>query len=114
MGKDVPKFDTFEQFWPYYLQEHRDPTNRALHYIGTSGVITLFVIMVVTRNPWMFLSLPVFGYGFAWIGHFIIEKNRPATFTYPRWSLMGDFKMYGLWVTGRLGPHLQRAVGGGS
>jgi hypothetical protein len=111
MGAEVPKFDTFEAFWPYYLQEHRDPLNRRLHFIGTTLVIVSVVLAVVTLNPCMLGFAPLTGYGFAWIGHFFVEKNRPATFTYPLWSLRGDFKMYGMTWTGALPAELAKAVG---
>lgn len=87
-------FKSFAEFYPYYLSEHRNPTNRRLHFVGTTGVISLAVIALVTMQPWLLLGMPVCGYGFAWVGHFLVERNRPATFTYPRWSLMGDFRMY--------------------
>jgi hypothetical protein len=112
MGKDVPKFDTLEAFWPYYLQEHRDPRNRALHFVGTTIVIVTLLTGIATMNPWWFLAMPLAGYGFAWVGHFVVEKNRPATFTYPWWSLVCDFRMYFYTLSGKLGPELQRAVGG--
>lgn len=105
-----PKFESFEAFGPYYLSEHRDPTNRLLHFVGTSVVITLGVAVVLFMRPVLILAMPVAGYGCAWAGHFLIEKNRPATFTYPVWSLRGDFKMWGLMLTDRLGPHLARAL----
>ncbi|MFN3202589.1 MAG: Mpo1-like protein [Bradymonadia bacterium] len=105
----MSRLQSFEEFWPYYLNEHRDPVNRALHFMGTSGAIAAVVTAAVTLNPMFLIAAPFLGYGPAWVGHFIIEKNRPATFTYPLWSLMGDFKMFGLTLTGRLGPHLERA-----
>ena len=98
-------FANFSEFWPFYLSQHADPLNRRLHFVGTSLVNTLLVIAIATQNPWLLLALPVGGYGFAWFGHFIIEKNRPATFKHPIWSLMGDYKMYGYMLTGKLwGP----------
>lgn len=100
---------SFADFWPYYLGEHRRPATRALHYIGTSLVVALALYALVTGRWLLLLAIPLAGYLFAWIGHFGIEKNRPATFTYPLWSLAADFKMWWLWLTGRLGPHLERA-----
>jgi hypothetical protein len=86
-------FTSFDDFYPYYLSEHADPRNRLLHFVGTSLVIALAAAspLVDLRLLWL---LPVAGYGFAWVGHFIVEKNRPATFRHPLWSLMGDFRMY--------------------
>lgn len=103
------RYTTFEEFWPFYLGEHRDPLNRRLHFIGTTGALSCLVLSVATLNPAILALAPVFGYGFAWVGHFIVEKNRPATFTYPAWSLRGDFRMYFLMLSGKLGPHLERA-----
>ena len=87
-------FRSFAEFYPYYLSEHSNSTNRALHFAGTTGVIALAVTATLTMQPLLLLGMPVCGYGFAWVGHFMVEHNRPATFTYPRWSLMGDFRMY--------------------
>jgi hypothetical protein len=98
----VPTFRDFEEFWPYYLGEHANLTNRVLHFVGTSCVILLTVAAVVSMQPRVFFALPVFGYGFAWVGHFLVEKNRPATFKHPLWSLRGDFRMYGRMLRGQL------------
>lgn len=103
------KYGSFEEFWPFYLQEHSKPSTRALHYIGTTLVVAIAVMAIVKAAwPWL-AALPVAGYFFAWIAHFAVEKNRPATFTYPLWSLIADFKMWLFWLTGRLGPELERA-----
>ena len=103
------RISSFTEFWPYYLREHSKPPTRALHYLGTTLGVAIALYGAATGNWWLLLGLPVVGYFFAWIGHFGVEKNRPATFTYPLWSLMGDFKMWGLWLTGRIGPELERA-----
>ncbi len=101
------KKQSFAEFWPYYLSEHSRPECRAMHYIGTSCSLAAAVAGVVL-SPWCLAAAPFAGYGFAWIGHFVFEKNRPATFDYPLWSFLADFKMYGLFMTGRLGPELAR------
>ena len=99
----------FAEFWPYYLREHSRPATRALHYFGTSLVLALAAYALLTGKLLLLIAIPLAGYFFAWVGHFGIEKNRPATFTYPLWSLGADFKMWWMWLTGRLGPELQRA-----
>jgi hypothetical protein len=103
------RYQSFAAFWPYYLTEHARPATRALHYVGTSLVVLLALAALVTGRWTLLLALPFAGYGFAWAAHFMVEKNRPATFTYPLWSLAADFKMWGLWLTGRLGTELDRA-----
>ncbi|MBH5321882.1 DUF962 domain-containing protein [Aurantiacibacter sediminis] len=103
------RFTSFDEFWPYYLQEHAKPRTRALHYLGTTLVFAVAIYAIVSGQLWWLLSMPVAGYFFAWLAHFTVEKNRPATFTYPGWSLAADFKMYFLWLTGRLEPELERA-----
>ena len=103
------QYTSFADFWQFYLREHSRPGTRALHYIGTSLVVALAIVASVTANWWLLAAMPVAGYLFAWIAHFAHEKNRPATFTYPLWSLGADFRMWWLWLTGRLGPELERA-----
>ena len=96
------RFTSFREFYPFYLQEHSNKTCRRLHFIGTSLVLALLVAVLITGN-WVWLwAFPVIGYGFAWVGHYVYEKNRPATFKYPCYSFMGDFVMYkDIWL-GRL------------
>ncbi len=87
------KFSSFKEFYPFYLSEHRHPICRILHFIGTGGVIVLISLSIFeTNNLWVYA--PFFGYSFAWIGHFAFEKNQPATFKYPVYSLLGDFLMF--------------------
>ena len=102
-------YQSFDAFFPHYLREHADPRTRAFHYVGTALVIGIWVWALVTLNLWLLLLTPVAGYFFAWVSHAFVERNRPATFTYPWWSLLSDFKMFGLAVTGRLEPHLRAA-----
>lgn len=96
------KFSSFEEFWPYYLNEHSNPVTRLLHCIGSLAAIGFLILVVLIGKWWLFPLALVPGYGMAWIGHFFIEKNRPATFTYPLWSFMGDWKMLALMLIGRL------------
>ena len=108
------EYRSFAEFWPYYLREHSKPRTRALHYAGTSLVVALVIYAAIAGRWLWLLAIPVAGYGFAWFAHFTVEKNRPATFTYPLWSLAADFKMWWLWLTGALQPELDKALGPGS
>jgi hypothetical protein len=104
------KYESFEAFWPYYLTEHALPSTRWIHWLGTNGLVLIVLYFTLTLRPWWILLYgPLCGYGFAWFSHFFVEKNRPATFTYPLWSLLADFKMWALMWTGRLQPELARA-----
>jgi hypothetical protein len=94
------RYASFKAFYPFYIDEHSNQTCRRIHVVGTGLVIVTFLLGLVA-SPWWFLAMPVVGYGFAWVGHFAFEKNRPATFTYPLWSLMGDFRLFLETVTGR-------------
>lgn len=96
------KYSSVSEFYPYYLQEHKNKTNRRLHFVGTLLLLLVAAFMVITQNWILVFALPVLGYGFAWFGHFVIEKNRPATFTYPIYSLICDFKMFVDILRGRL------------
>jgi hypothetical protein len=100
---------SYADFWPYYLREHSRPQTRAIHYVGTGVAIASLIALAITGNGWFGLAAVVGGYAFAWVGHFFIEKNRPATFTYPLWSLISDFRMAWSWATGQLGRELARA-----
>lgn len=103
------RFRSFRDFWPHYLREHARPATRAFHYAGTSLVVLLAIGAVLTGSWWLLVAMPVAGYAFAWASHAAIERNRPATFTHPAWSLAADFRMWWLWLTGRLGPELHAA-----
>lgn len=99
----------YADFWPYYLREHAKPETRRLHYIGTALTFVFLAVALVQGGWWWWLLVPLAGYGFAWGAHFGVEKNRPATFTYPLWSLFSDYRMFFLWLGGRLEPHLKQA-----
>lgn len=98
----------YRDFWPYYLREHAKPATRRLHYIGTA--LTFVALAAgLSLDRWWLVAIPLAGYGFAWGAHFGVERNRPATFTYPLWSLFSDYRMFFLWLSGRLGAHLKQA-----
>lgn len=96
------RIQTFREFYPYYLSEHRNGACRACHFFGSSLVLTLLGVSVVTQSWLLALLLPFAGYGPAWVGHFVFEKNRPATFTYPGWSLLADWVMMKDILSGRV------------
>lgn len=103
------KYKTFWSFYYYYLTEHGDKTNRVLHFIGTGLVIVLLIAGIILQKWWLFAVIPFCGYGFAWVGHYFIEKNRPATFTYPLYSLGSDFVMFWHILTGQLPKKIAEA-----
>ena len=96
------EFKSFAEFWPYYLSEHSKSATRLMHVTGTLTAIGFVILMIAIGRWWLFPLALAPGYTFAWIAHFFVEKNRPATFTYPLWSFMGDWKMLGLMLTGKL------------
>lgn len=106
---DDARITDYEAFWLFYLREHSDPRTRALHYFGTVVAVLGIVIFVLSGNLWFLTAVPLAGYGPAWIAHYVIERNRPATFRYPLWSLVSDFRMSFAWVTGQIEGELKRA-----
>jgi hypothetical protein len=92
-AQKAARYPSFAAFYPFYISEHQNPISRRLHVVGT-GLVIASLIAGALINPWFFAVAPVIGYFFAWVGHFFFEKNTPATFTYPLWSLMGDFRMF--------------------
>ena len=104
-GSQSPRaeqFQSFAEFYPFYLSEHSHPVNRWLHFVGSTGTLACVAALVTTLNPLYLLLAPVSGYGCAWIGHFFVEHNKPAAFSSPLWSFMGDWRMYATMLTGRL------------
>ena len=95
------RFQSFSAFYPHYIHEHSNRTCRRIHVVGSALVLGVLAVAVVTLNPWWLLAMPLVGYGFAWVGHFFFEKNRPATFRYPLSSLMGDWRMFFETVSGK-------------
>ena len=96
------RFGSFREFYPSYLAQHRNPRCRQLHFVGTTLFVVQSAAALLLRQPWLLLSGVVAGYGFAWVGHFFFEKNRPATFTHPFYSLIGDFAMARDILAGRI------------
>jgi hypothetical protein len=90
----MKQFKTFRDFYPFYLSEHSHPICRLLHFVGTLLIVIVLITTFITGKWVLLVSLPLLGYGFAWFGHFFFEKNKPATFTYPLYSLMGDWVMF--------------------
>ncbi len=104
--KDI---QTYEEFWPFYLREHAQPATRAWHYLGTFLGLVILTIAVLTKTWWLAPFMFVTGYFFAWMSHGFIEKNKPATFTYPIWSFISDFKMLFCFLTGQMPKELAKA-----
>lgn len=103
------EYTTFGAFWPFYMREHSDPATRAWHYVGSTLAISVLLWALVSQTWLLLLAVPVSGYFFAWVSHAFVERNKPATFTYPFWSLIADYKMFGMFLMGKLGPELERA-----
>ena len=101
-AQTTERFASFAEFYPFYLAEHSNPVCRRLHYVGSLLVLALLGYVLATGQWLWLLALPVVGYGFAWIGHFVFEKNRPATFQYPLYSFLGDWVMLKDALTGRI------------
>ena len=99
---------TYPEFWRVYLVAHADPRTRMLHYLGTLFGVAALVAAAATRDWRWLLAAPVIGYALAWVGHLVFEHNRPATFGYPGWSLISDFRMLYLFVSRRLDRELRR------
>lgn len=102
------RYRSFEEFWPFYVLEHENKLNRRLHFIGTTSALAVLGAALIKKNPALIPLALVAGYGPAWVGHFIIQKNRPATFKYPLWSLMGDFRMWGKTLRGTMDREVER------
>ena len=97
------RIQDYQEFYKFYLSQHSNKTCRLLHVIGTSIIFALLFTAIYHGTPKLLIWIPIAGYGFAWIGHFFFEKNKPATFQYPLWSLKSDFKMYFDILGGKIG-----------
>ncbi|NGM19805.1 DUF962 domain-containing protein [Roseomonas stagni] len=106
---ETPRIETYAEFWPHYLRQHARPATRAWHAVGTFTGLGLLGLAIVTARPWLALLAVLVGYGCAWLSHWLVERNRPATFGHPLWSLASDFRMAWLLVTGRLQREIEAA-----
>ncbi len=108
---DNERINNYREFWDFYLREHSQPLTRTLHYFGSS-LAAFLLIWLIARGTWFYFPLCLLvGYGFAWFAHFVIEKNKPATFKYPLWSFISDYKMLFLFLTGKIGKETKRVLG---
>jgi hypothetical protein len=101
------RFKSFSEFWPFYVTEHSKPATRVLHLLGTTAGISCVIFFIAAGKWWLFPLGLIPGYGAAWIAHFVIEKNKPATFEYPLWSFIGDYKMIALMLTGKMNDEVK-------
>jgi hypothetical protein len=104
------RFKTFKEFWPYYVREHANPWTRRFHFVGTTLAVSTLGVAALRRKPALIPLALVAGYGPAWFSHFFIEKNKPATFKYPLWSLLADFKMWSKMARGKMDRTVERAM----
>lgn len=102
------QFGSMDEFWGFYLSQHSKPGTRRWHFIGTAASLACAVLAAATGRAAPLLAAPLLGYGMAWYSHFFVEGNRPATFGHPVWSLLCDYRMFGLTLTGRIGAELVR------
>jgi len=110
----MPKpIQTYAEFWPFYLREHSLPITRRFHFVGTSLGLATGIAAIVTGRAALVPAALVAAYGFAWFSHFFIERNKPASFKYPLWSFISDFRMAGLMAVGQIDAHLERAFANG-
>ena len=104
---ETREFHSYDEFLTYYLQQHSNPANRRMHAIGTTLGLAVLIAALAMGHPWYALLWLPIAYGFAWTGHFLLEKNTPATFGHPFWSFISDFRMIGLMFTGRLDARMR-------
>ena len=107
-GRMARQCTSYREFWPFYLHEHGKAATRRIHFFGTALSLATLVLALATQVWWLLIAVPIAGYAPAWYSHFFVERNRPATFTYPFWSMISDFRMFFLWCAGRLEPELKR------
>ncbi len=102
------QYTSFSEFWPHYLAEHSRPQTRLLHLVGTAIALGWLVYFAAVGRWWFIPLALIPGYGLAWVAHFFIERNKPATFQYPLWSFMGDYKMIWMMLTGKIDGEVKR------
>lgn len=107
---DTPKFQSFEEFWPFYVREHSKKSTRVLHFIGTTAAMGCVAGAVLTKRWWLLAAAPVAGYGPAWIAHFFVEGNKPASFKYPLYSLRADLVMWSKMVRFKMDAEVERVM----
>lgn len=108
MTTDEKRIETYSEFWDFYVAEHGEPLTRRLHFAGTAFGLILLAWIIRSGN-WLYLPLCfVFGYAFAWFAHFFVEHNKPATFKYPFWSFISDYKMVFYMLTGKMDAEVER------
>jgi hypothetical protein len=105
-----PRFTSFRAFWPHYVRAHRRPVTRALHFAGFTLAMVVVASALLTGRPWLLVGAPLVGYGLSWVGHFCFERNTPATFRHPLYSLLGDCVMYGKILSGSMRAEVERAT----
>lgn len=107
---DPREFSSFEEFWTFYVKEHSKKSTRRVHFAGTSLAIACLAGGLLTKRRWLLAMAPVAGYGAAWVSHFFIEGNKPATFKHPLWSLQGDFVMWWKMIRGEMDAEVERVM----
>ena len=107
--KEQARITTYREFWPFYLRQHAHPETRYWHIVGTGAGTALLVAAIISFSPALLFGAILAGYGPAWAAHFFLEKNRPATFRYPVWSLISDYRMAIAWLNGELAGELEKA-----
>ena len=112
MSDPKREFRSYEEFWDFYVSQHSNKTNRRLHFVGTTLAMACVAGGALLRRPSLFLVAPVVGYGFAWFGHFVFEKNKPASFDHPVWSFKSDFVMWSKIARGTMDAEVERVMAG--
>lgn len=110
MSDGEKRIESFEEFWPFYVKEHSKKATRTFHFVGTTAAVACAAAGVLLRKKWLLAIAPTLGYGPAWVSHFFIEGNKPATFKYPRWSLRADFVMWGKIARGEMDAEVERVL----